>query len=247
MHIHPPHKSGSNIKEHLLHFFMLFMAVLLGAFAENLREKYIENNKEHEYLISLMEDISQDTSRLNYCINARIEKSNEASKLIEILSNDKIENTKDVYFYSRLMTKVESFEGVDGTFNQLSFSGGFTVIRNREIIKEINEYLFLRKSVYSLNKTEEDILIQFRIATSKILNSYIFSKMLDVEKNKNYKYFIKPLERNEKLISYDKSDINNFIYWISSENGNQTSNMNQMKSLKNKGVKLINLIKSEIE
>jgi hypothetical protein len=223
------------------------MAVLLGAFAENLREKYIENNKEHEYLISLMEDISQDTSRLNYCINARIEKSNEASKLIEILSNDKIENTKDVYFYSRLMTKVESFEGVDGTFNQLSFSGGFTVIRNREIIKEINEYLFLRKSVYSLNKTEEDILIQFRIATSKILNSYIFSKMLDVEKNKNYKYFIKPLERNEKLISYDKSDINNFIYWISSENGNQTSNMNQMKSLKNKGVKLINLIKSEIE
>ena len=247
MHIHPPHKTGSNMKEHLLHFLMLFMAVLLGAFAENLRENFIENKMEHEYLSSLMEDLSQDTSRLNYCINARSEKSREASKLIDILSSDKIENTKDVYYFARLMTKVENFEGVDGTLNQLSFSGGFSVIRNKEIIKEINEYLFIRKNVYTLNKTEEDILVQFRIASSKIINASIFSKMLDVEKNKNYKYFIKPLDKNERLISYDKSEINNFIYWISSENGNQTSNMNQMKSLKNKGEKLLHLIKSEIE
>jgi hypothetical protein len=49
------------------------------------------------------------------------------------------------------------------------------------------------------------------------------------------------------FFSNNKSDINNLIYWTSSENGNQSSNMNQMKALKNKGVNLINLIKSEIE
>lgn len=247
MHIHPPHKSGSNIKEHLLHFLMLFMAVLLGAFAENLRENYIENKKEHEYLHSLVGDLSQDTLRLNSCIEARAEKNIEATKLISLLSDDKLENTKDIYYFTRLMTKVESFEGVDGTLNLLSFSGGFSLIRNTEIIKEINEYLFLRKNVYNLNKTEEDILIQFRIASSKVINSTVFSEMLNVEKNKNYKYYIKPLEKDEKLFSYNKENINNLIYWTSSENGNQSSNMNQMKILKNKGVKLINLIKSEIE
>jgi hypothetical protein len=247
MHVHPPNKPGSNFKENLLHFFMLFMAVLLGAFAENLRENFIEHKKEYEYLHSLVEDLSQDTIRLNSCIDARIEKNIEASTLIKLLSNDKLENTKDIYYYTRLMTKVESFEGVDGTLNQLSFSGGFSVIRNSEIIKEINDYLFLRKVVYSLNKTEEDILIQFRIASSKVIKSSIFSEMLNVEKNKNYKYYIKPLETDENLFSNNKSDINNLIYWTSSENGNQSSNMNQMKALKSKGVKLIHLIKSEIE
>ena len=68
-----------------------------------------------------------------------------------------------------------------------------------------------------------------------------------MQKNKDYKYFKKPLEKKEQLISYNKPDINNFIYWISSENGNQNSNMNQIKSLKNKGVNLLQLIKSEIE
>lgn len=247
MAIHKPQKPSSNIKEHLLNFLMLFMAVFLGAFAENLREDFIDYRKENEYLSSLVQDLSQDTLNLNICIDARIEKNIQASKLIKLLSNDKLENTKDIYYYTRLMTKVESFEGVDGTLNQLSLSGGFSVIRNSEIIREINDYLFLRKNVYSLNKTEEDILIQFRIASSKVINSSIFSEMLNVEKNKNYKYYIKPLEEDESLFSNNKSDINNLIYWISSENGNQSSNMYQMKALKSKAVKLIHLIKSEIE
>lgn len=244
MHIHPHNKAGSNFKEHFVHFLMLFLAVLLGAVAENLRENHIENNNEREYLTSLVEDLGQDTLRLNSCINSRLEKNVNAQKLISLLGNDKIENTKDVYYLSRLMTKVETFEGVDGTFNQLQYSGGFKVIRHKKIIKKINDYLFIRKNIYSLNKTEEEILIQFRIATSKVVNSSLFSKMLDVEKNKQYKYYIKPLDKDEPLFSYNKTDINNLIYWTSSENGNQTSNMNQMKILKMEAIDLINLITS---
>jgi len=242
MHIHPPHKGGSNFKEHFIHFLMLFLAVLLGALAENFRENVIENKNEHEYLTSLVYDLSQDTTRLNSCINSRMEKNVNAQKLISILGEDKIENTKDVYYFSRLMTKVETFEGVDGTFNQLQYSGGYKVIRDRHIIKKINDYLFIRKNIYALNKTEEEILIQFRLATAKVVNADLFSHMLDVEKNKEYKYFIKPLDKNEPLFSYNKSDINNLVFWISSENGNQTSNMNQMKMLKKEAINLINLI-----
>jgi hypothetical protein len=53
---------------------MLFMAVLLGALAENLREDFIEHKKEYEYLHSLVQDLSQDTLILNYCIDSTIEK-----------------------------------------------------------------------------------------------------------------------------------------------------------------------------
>jgi len=245
MHIHPPHKGGSGFKDHFIHFLMLFLAVLLGALAENFRETMIEKKVEEEYLTSLVFDLSQDTVRLNSCINSRIEKNQNAVQLMSLLEDGKIENTKDIYYLTRLMTRVEPFEGVDGTFNQLLFSGGFKVIRNKEIIRKINDYLYLRKNIYSLSKTEEDILIQFRIATSNVVNANLFSKMLNVDKNKGYKYFIKPMDENLPLFSYNKNDINNLAYWISSENGNQTSNMNQMKILKKEAIHLINLIIAE--
>jgi len=247
MHIHPPHKSGSDFKEHMLHFFMLFMAVVLGAFAENLREKYLDKTKEKEYLNSLVIDLGHDEVNLSKCINARSEKTEAGSKLISLLSQDKISNEKDIYYYTRLMTKVETFEGVDGALNQLQFSDGFRLIENKEIINKINDYLYIRKSVYSLNKTEEEILIQFRAASSKVINAGIFSQMLNVKKNTKYKYFIKPLDKDEDLFSYDKTNLNNLIYWTSSENGNQSTNMNQMTLLKKKGAELIELIKSDLE
>jgi hypothetical protein len=143
------------------------------------------------------------------------------------------------------MTKVESFEGTNGTFNQLQYAGGFRLIENKHVVEKIHEYLFLRNAVYTLNNTEEEILVELRKAISNVVNASIFSKMLNVEKNKSYKYFIKPLEINEPLFSNDRSKINNLIYWISSENGNQSSNMNQMIILKIKGKELISLINSE--
>ena len=247
MHIHPPHKSGSDFKEHIVHFFMLFMAVVLGALAENLRENYLDKTKEKEYLSSLVSDLGHDGINLSKCIKARTEKTEVGNKLINLLSQEKITNQKDIYYFTRLMTKVETFEGVDGALNQLQFSDGFRLIENKEIIKKINDYLYIRKSVYALNKTEEEILIQFRIASSKVIKAGIFSQMLNVEKNKKYKYFIKPLDKDEDLFSYDKTNLNDLVYWTSSENGNQSTNMNQMTLLKNKGAELIELIKSDLE
>jgi hypothetical protein len=101
MHIHPPHKPASDIKEHVLHFFMLFLAVVLGAFAENLREEHLDSTIANEYLGSLVVELSQDTLNLNKCISARSEKNLQAEKLITLLSQKTIENTKDVYYLSR--------------------------------------------------------------------------------------------------------------------------------------------------
>lgn len=245
MHIHPPHKVGSNIKDHFVHFLMLFLAVLLGALAENYRENYIERNKEHEYLNSLISDLRQDTSRLKICIESRIEKNTNAKKLISLLSQPVISNTKDIYYLTRLMTRVEAFEGVDGTFNQLR-SGGFSLIEDQKIITKVNEYLHIRKTVYDYNTTEENILLQLRNSLSQVVKAEIFSQMLNSEMNKNYKYYIKPLEKNEELFSNDKTKINNLVYWISSDNGNQTLNKNQMLLLKNKAIELIKLIESQM-
>jgi hypothetical protein len=105
----------------------------------------------------------------------------------------------------------------------LQFSGGFRVIQNQKIIKGINDYLYIRKNVYNFNAVEETILLQLRNSTSQVVKADVFSQMLNPELNKDYKYFIKPLDKEELLFSSDKTKLNNLIYWISSEKGNHSS------------------------
>lgn len=59
MEVHHPHHPAHKKKwsEYLLEFVMLFAAVTLGFFAENIREGYIEKEHEHEYMVSMLEDL----------------------------------------------------------------------------------------------------------------------------------------------------------------------------------------------
>lgn len=52
MEVHHPHHPthSKKWKEYLLEFFMLFFAVTLGFFAENIREHYLEKHREIKFL-----------------------------------------------------------------------------------------------------------------------------------------------------------------------------------------------------
>jgi hypothetical protein len=71
--------------------------------------------------------------------------------------------------------------------------------------------------------------------------------MLDAEKYKDYKYYIKPLETEIKLFSTTPSNINEFIFWVSSANGNQSANKAQMLNLKQQSLELISSIQKHLK
>jgi hypothetical protein len=66
MEVHHSHHHGQKkkIKEYFLEFLMLFIAVTLGFFAENLREKQIEQHREISYLKNVHEDLQLDLKGL---------------------------------------------------------------------------------------------------------------------------------------------------------------------------------------
>jgi hypothetical protein len=70
--------------------------------------------------------------------------------------------------------------------------------------------------------------------------------MLNAKEYKNYKYNIKPLEKNVDMFSTNPSQINEFIFWVSSLNGNQSSNIAQMLLLKEQGKDLIKSIEMHL-
>ena len=59
---HPAHKKKWS--EYLLEFFMLFFAVTLGFFAENVREHQIVIERKNQNLLAMVQDLKRDSAKL---------------------------------------------------------------------------------------------------------------------------------------------------------------------------------------
>ena len=75
MEVHHPHHPTHKKKwsEYILEFFMLFTAVTLGFFAENLREGIAEKHKKEELLIAVAEDFKKDFNQIEFLITTHSE------------------------------------------------------------------------------------------------------------------------------------------------------------------------------
>ncbi len=62
---HHPEIEKKGFKEYLLEGLMIFIAVMMGFFAESLREHIDNNEKGHEYVQSLLIDLKADTAKIN--------------------------------------------------------------------------------------------------------------------------------------------------------------------------------------
>src|ERR1051326_5052984 len=63
--IDPDRHRDKKLKEYFLEFIMIFLAVTLGFFAENIREHFADRSKEREFIVSLKEDLVSDTAQLH--------------------------------------------------------------------------------------------------------------------------------------------------------------------------------------
>ena len=68
-HTSTPHKKWTH---YLWEFLMLFLAVFCGFLAENQREHIVEHRREKEYIVSMTEDLKNDSVFLSLSINKLI-------------------------------------------------------------------------------------------------------------------------------------------------------------------------------
>jgi hypothetical protein len=85
MEVHHPHHPTHKKKwsEYLLEFFMLFFAVTLGFFAENIREHFVEKHKAIVSVQNLYKDLKEDS--INYVTS--IQSRNKQDSCFEIISH----------------------------------------------------------------------------------------------------------------------------------------------------------------
>ena len=65
---HHPEVEKKGFKEYLAEGLMIFVAVMLGFIAENVREGIGERSREKEYMESLLQDLKADSININTII-----------------------------------------------------------------------------------------------------------------------------------------------------------------------------------
>jgi len=123
-------------------FLMLFLAVFCGFLAENLREHQIEKKREKEYILSMIEDLKEDTASFNLLIKINSRTNEKIDTLIALLKGDERNTSvKKIYYLARTIPLSDmDLVFQNKTFEQLKGSGGFRLIQNQLAQNKIGTY-----------------------------------------------------------------------------------------------------------
>lgn len=135
VHKHPHHVSHKKRwGEYLLEFLMIFLAVTLGFFAENIRERVTESHREKEYANVLYTELLGDSIAIANKIARRLEKEKDMDYLSGYFKDSSLTNLpKNVYAAfttSLFLINSYSFEPKDGILSQLRNSGSLRYFKS---------------------------------------------------------------------------------------------------------------------
>lgn len=249
MEVHHPHHHSSkrSFKEYAGEFLMIFLAVTLGFFAENIREHFAEKERAHQYLEDLVSDLKQDTAKLSASIAFKLRKQQQVDSLVHlIVRSDRDTYSREIYYYARMLSIREPFYATEGTLKQMENDGGFRILHNKEIIEKINHYIAAKDKIVQIQQMEDNISVQMRTASSKVFDARVFEEMLNPETNASFRYYIRPPEQPVAFATNDVKVLNEYANWAVSINTGQTMNRMLMVQLKEEAASLIASIEKVI-
>src|SRR5258708_5771712 len=123
VHKHPHHVTHKKKwGEYLLEFLMIFLAVTLGFFAENIRENISDKRRIHDYMQSMVNDLKNDLVLYHQSTTFNYGRANLIDSIITSISQHK-NNTQEIYYAARQLTKDPMVVTPDSkTFEQMKNS-----------------------------------------------------------------------------------------------------------------------------
>ena len=204
-HTHTPRKKWTH---YLFEFLMLFLAITAGFLVENQREHYVENKREKSFIKSFVEDLKQDTAKINVNMQLRSAKIIIMDSLIKLLNSpDPNQDGQSVYYYGRRVTRSTLFQSNDRTIKQLKNSGGLRLIRNQMASNTIMTYDQANDYIIYLQSREAQELNEIYPLLAKLFDGNILETMIKgMEINRP--------SGNPVLRSTDKNLILDLTYFI---------------------------------
>jgi hypothetical protein len=163
MELHHPHVEKKSFKEYFFEFIMIFLAVTLGFFAENIREHRAEHEREIQFMHSLLEDLKIDTAQVsNYIRFYRSIRNYCDSIQLTIAQTNIFRNSNDFYNYTRKLAQYNRYYHTDRTIQQLKNAGNMRLIRKWNVSNAITEYDTQTKLLAEIDQQLNDEIIRYR-------------------------------------------------------------------------------------
>ena len=222
-HSHHPQKW----KEYITEFLMLFLAVSLGFFAENIREQQVEKHREISFLQNVHEDLKLDLINVDIVINSNTKELRAMDTLFQKINNHTITN-EDFYYYTRNLLLRKTFESSHIGLDQIKSAGGLRMIKNVEIIEGIQEYERQLDAQYKIENTRERTIEQARFKMAVVFEPTITYEM-QVNQGEGVMRFNRP-QKADSIMQKNKSEVKELLNLVAFKiNANLYLNINLAK------------------
>ena len=154
MEVHHPHHPTHKKKwsEYIIEFVMLFTAVTLGFFAENIRESIAEKHKKEELLAAVIRNFKTDKEEIEshrIMVKKRIANCEKFSSLLHM----DYKNVNKIEFYRSAIWYAENKDLIlnEKTRNDAEAKGYFTNDDNGELSGILNKYNYYYNDYREVN------------------------------------------------------------------------------------------------
>ncbi|MFL6546537.1 MAG: hypothetical protein ACJ8LM_15350 [Candidatus Udaeobacter sp.] len=196
------HEAIKHFKHYLFDFLILFLAVVAGFFVDNLREHYVEVQKENQFIHSMITDLNDDIHDLDSTLNKRYEKQVMIDSMLWILSSPQPNQYgNQLYYYARWLPRINRMYNNDGTLLQLKNAGNLRLIRNVPARESIMKYDQQIRFWNNVQEREESLILEYYPVLMTMFDARVFEEMvrgMAISRPKN----------NPQLLFDDKTHIN---------------------------------------
>ncbi len=209
-HTHTPHKKWVH---YIYEFLMLFLAVTLGFYAENLREN-IKNKEEIRInMRSLLSDLRADVALFDSVLERNEYGCTMADSLIKLLHNNN-SNSSDIYFAARSVTANFGYFYTNAkSFEQMKSAGLLKMVQPRSLSDSISAYYNSFQWLASQTELTRLKVDAIHKGNTDLFDSYIFQQMMQISYviYNTHHVMINHPEGNPPLLSRDPGKLNSVM------------------------------------
>src|SRR4030095_2674252 len=149
VHKHPHHVTHKKKwAEYFLEFMMIFLAVTLGFFAENIRERVTESHREKEFAKQLYLELKEDSVVVAQKVSERKSKEKTMDYIASYLKDSSLDKLSEDFYpaftISLYLINRYAFEPKDGMLSQLRNSGSlryFKSVHLQKLLGDLSVYI----------------------------------------------------------------------------------------------------------
>jgi hypothetical protein len=230
MEVHHPHHPTHKKKwsEYILEFFLLFTAVTLGFFAENLREHQIMSHRVEQNKIAILKDLQADSINISRALDIEdscIYRFNRVNNILYLAKKNKITQNQlidSIKKIDKLIAYSTTLYVNNSSFKNMQSSGILSYLDEGELKNTLASYYEVNfKSIEAANVFFDQVGIAFNnylpIGVGKIIReNQKFSKEYVTNDMKGYEEFLFSLDKTKNILQSDEFiyEVQKYYNWI---------------------------------